>query len=133
MGSPKSIGAWPSEATNTTRAGFERRRRGGGLGAGREGEEAGREQKAGEVVDGEPQLVPVLALLPRGAVRRAAADAGVVDQHVQLRGALLDLGGELAHLVQGREVGLERRCAAELRAQLLELLAAASVEQDLCA
>src|SRR3954454_17168930 len=28
MGSPKSIGAWPSEATNTTRAGFERRRRG---------------------------------------------------------------------------------------------------------
>ena len=38
------------------------------------------------MVDGEPQLMAVLALLPRRAVGRAAADAGVVDQHVQRGG-----------------------------------------------
>ena len=59
----------------------------GGRGAAQEGEEAQGQQEAGEVVDGEPQLEPVLALLAGGAVGAAGADAGVVDEDVERVGA----------------------------------------------
>ena len=81
------------------------------------------------MVDGEPQLEPVLALLPRRPVGAAAADAGVADQHVQRGDGLLDLGGEAPDVVQRGEIGLEGRRTAELRAQRVELLAAAPVQQ----
>ena len=102
----------------------------GRLAALQQGEEAHGQQEAGEVVDREPQLQPVPALLARGPVGTAGADAGVADQDVELVGAALDLAREPPHLLQRRQIRLEGRRSSELRAQLVELLAAAAMEQD---
>ena len=60
-----------------------------------------RQQKRRQVVDREPELVPVAALLP-GA---RAPDPGVVDQEVQPLGAGQDRFGQPPHLGQRGEVG----------------------------
>ena len=64
-------------------------------GAPQEGKQAEREQEAGEMVDREAQLVAVAALLAGRAVGSAGADAGVVDQDMELGRLGLDVrGGE---------------------------------------
>ena len=84
------------------------------------------------MVDGEPQLVPVLALLPRRAVGRAAADAGVVDEDVELRrcAASTSAASVRTSSSDARSAWNVGR-AAELGAQLVELLPAAAVEEHL--
>ena len=78
---------------------------------GRRGGAQQRQQQPGQrvrrqVVDGEPQLVPVRALLPRAAPGHVAADAGVVHQHVEPRLRRDDLAGELPHPGEARQVRL---------------------------
>src|SRR5437763_1010607 len=60
---------------------------------------------AGEVVDGEAQLVAVGALLADAAAGHLCADARVVDEAVELRVVPTDGRGQLADLVERGEVG----------------------------
>ena len=57
-------------------------------------EQPGREQVRREVVHGEAQLVAVAALLALAAAGHVRADAGVVDEHVELLLAREHLVGE---------------------------------------
>ena len=66
-----------------------------------------REAVRGEVVDGEPELDPVGALLAASA-RGAEAHPRVVDQHVQGVVAGDQLVGEPVHVAELGEVGLHR-------------------------
>jgi hypothetical protein len=84
MTSSKSIACCPADATLTIRAGADA--------ASRSAQQRG-EQEARQVVDGEAQLVAVLALgAPPGD-----ADAGVVDEDVEAVGHLV---GQRAHGAQ---------------------------------
>jgi hypothetical protein len=66
------------------------------------------EQEPGEVVHGEPQLVPVGAGAAIVPVRLAAANARVAHEHVEPVGCLAHVGGEPAHLGQLGQVGQDR-------------------------
>ncbi len=71
-----------------------------------------RQQEAGEIVDGEAQLVPVLAGLPRRSLV-LRADAGVADQDIEALLVVEHQLGKLADIGERRKVGLvEHRLAA---------------------
>ena len=65
------------------------------------------EQKAGEIVDGEEELIPVGAGPARGT-RNAAAEPGIIDQEIQTLGGFLDSVGETPHLGDGGKVSLQK-------------------------
>src|SRR5262249_5224307 len=92
------------------------------------------EQESGEVVDGEAQLVAVLAHLSSTG-RAAGADAGIVDENVEPVAFLADGAGETTHTGErGKTPGKEARRAAVGGAnfveQLLAARAIAAMDQD---
>ena len=124
-GSSGSRASWPAEATWTMRAGALKTE---------QRDQPRRETVRREVVDGEPELDAVGALLTRRA-GRAEADACVVDQHVQGVVPGDQLVGEPVHLAQLGEVGLHRvdvltRGRLDLGHQLGEPVRRAAVRDD---
>ena len=85
------------------------------------------------MVDREPQLVAVLAELPLAALGQPRADAGVVDQDVELRRRALDVARQVPHLLERGEVGQEcgrgHAAAAQLARDGVELRAVAPVDE----
>ena len=65
------------------------------------------EQKAGEIVDGEEEFIPVGAGPARGT-RNTAAEPGIIDQEIQTLGGFLDSVGETPHLGDGGKVSLQK-------------------------
>ena len=102
-------------------------------GSAQQRQQAHGQQEARKVVDREAQLVAVLAHLPLPPVGEPRSDAGVVDQHVQLRGRTADVPGQVADLVEQLKVGQEGgggHPAAAQRARLgIELGAVAPVHE----
>src|SRR5262249_51946869 len=98
MTSSNSIGCWPSDETLM------------------------RQQKAGEIIDGETQFIPITTGLSFFGGGRA--DAGIVDQEIKPVDVLTHLFGEAAHFGKRRQVGRQKNCRAAARRDLFDDLLA---------